>query len=582
MPVLCYWDTIACIGDITRRCPTLLRDTIMTALRLQSLGIVIVLAFASLAFGDGCYIPERAVRKIPTIPAQRAVLSWKDGQETLVISSALDSESQKLGWIIPLPAVPKTIEKQTPGAINTLDFCIQPKITHDYTEGIVLASYFFFVTNLVLATLLFKEKPLEYLLVELFVFGVLPGLMLPACGAMSDRAAKVQVVKTAAVGSYQISILKSEKIGDLNAWLIENGFAAFPTTAESVVADYISNGWIFAAIKLTRDEAGINAPHPIQMTFAAKKPVYPLKLTALPGGSTAFEIFVIANDRAACENLDLEFCDKFQEDDWTVHGYDNDGERSRDEKRKCFVGKSTNQIIGHPAICSLMWNDCILTKFTGTIAAADMTSDMQFNWESFSPYREHLYTAQGARGLAQFVFICLAGGWFAISMMLYRERIKQPGGLWRYLGRVLLPVVILFAIIAANLFVVLPKLTATDVVRSHWFRTRIHANSLRGDIKKMLENFPYILQGTEKEIGESLIWLRCKMREGSARQNPVTGTDILLEDSPGNFTVEKSAKKVVVRVYDVIGEPMTIEQPIPEGKTKPISNDPKKQWRTRD
>ena len=31
------------------------------------------------AFGDGCYIPERAFRKFPEIPAQRAVLAWKDG-----------------------------------------------------------------------------------------------------------------------------------------------------------------------------------------------------------------------------------------------------------------------------------------------------------------------------------------------------------------------------------------------------------------------------------------------------------------------------------------------------------------------
>ena len=73
----------------------------MNVLR-RSCFVVAVLAFASDVFGDGCYIPERAVES-PEIPAQRAVLAWKNGQETLVISSALDSESQKLGWIIPLP-----------------------------------------------------------------------------------------------------------------------------------------------------------------------------------------------------------------------------------------------------------------------------------------------------------------------------------------------------------------------------------------------------------------------------------------------------------------------------------------------
>jgi hypothetical protein len=69
----------------------------MAALRLRGMGVLVALTFATAAFGDGVYIPERAVRKIPEIPAQRAVLSWRDGQETLLISSALDSESQKLG-----------------------------------------------------------------------------------------------------------------------------------------------------------------------------------------------------------------------------------------------------------------------------------------------------------------------------------------------------------------------------------------------------------------------------------------------------------------------------------------------------
>ncbi len=88
-------------------------------MRLQCLVVIGFLLSASAAFGDGCYVPERAVRKIPEIAAQRALLSWKDGVETLVISSALNSEAQTLGWIIPVPAVPTTVEKATPGSLKT-------------------------------------------------------------------------------------------------------------------------------------------------------------------------------------------------------------------------------------------------------------------------------------------------------------------------------------------------------------------------------------------------------------------------------------------------------------------------------
>jgi hypothetical protein len=248
----------------------------MAALRLHSLGVLVALAFASAAFADGVYIPDRAVRKIPEIPAQRAVLSWRDGQETLLISSALDSESQKLGWIIPLPAVPKTIERQTPGALKTLDFCIQAEITHDLYSQVVFAAYAFFVANIVLATLLFKQRDrLGYLLVELFFFGVVPSLMLPTAGASAVNAARVQVVKTATVGSYQISVLRPKKLDDLNVWLAENGISRLPAMASPPVADYVADGWVFAAIKLVRGEPGVNAPHPIEMTFPSKQPVYP-------------------------------------------------------------------------------------------------------------------------------------------------------------------------------------------------------------------------------------------------------------------------------------------------------------------
>ncbi|MFZ1933728.1 MAG: DUF2330 domain-containing protein [Thermoguttaceae bacterium] len=534
----------------------------MAALRLRGMGVLVALTFATAAFGDGVYIPERAVRKIPEIPAQRAVLSWRDGQETLLISSALDSESQKLGWIIPLPAVPKTIEKQTPGTLKTLDFCIQPEITHDLYPQVVFAVYAFFVINVVLATLLFKKKErLGFLLVELFFIAVVPALMLPALGSgrpSITKAANAAVEKTATVGSYQIGILRPQKLDNLNAWLAENGFSVLPSTAASPVADYIAKGWVFAATKLVRGESGANAPHPIQMTFAAPKPVYPLKLTALAGGRTTFEIFVIADDRMACAELREEFCDQFSRalnpaDYGDIHY----------ETTVCFLEKTTDQIIGHPAICPLMWDKCILTKFAGTIDADRMTADLQFDKKPFEGYRQHFYTEQGAYHLSLILFVCMTGCWLAGSMVAYRAKIVRPWGLTRYLGRVLLPVVAMYGIGVTILFACLPKLAASEVVTGrHWRGAQLV--SLHGDIAEALQDRPWILQRTAKQIGESLLQLCGEKWEQRRLQNPVTGADVLLEDSPGNFTVEKSDKGVIVRIYDHIGRPILIEEPIPE------------------
>ena len=127
------------------------------------------------------------------------------------------------------------------------------------------------------------------------------------------------------------------------------------------------------------------------MTFSSKEPVYPLKLTAVAGGSTAFEVFVIADDRAACDLLKEEFCDRFTENK-RAHLPEEEDPHETDMD---FSGETTHWRIGHPAICALMWNNCILTKFAGTIDAGKMTSDIQFDWKRFKPYQQHFYTIQG-------------------------------------------------------------------------------------------------------------------------------------------------------------------------------------------
>lgn len=188
---------------------------------LATIAAVTFLLSASAVFADGCYAPERAVRKIPEIVAQHAVLSWKDGVETLVISSALDSEAQKLGWIIPVPAVPETIEKATPGILNTINFCIQPKITHDLSREVRAAILAVFIANLLFATWLFKRKRFGNLLLLLFLLFILSGLLLPAlstagAGAIT-RASGVRVEKTATV---VLTPSVSYGLHDLMAWIL--------------------------------------------------------------------------------------------------------------------------------------------------------------------------------------------------------------------------------------------------------------------------------------------------------------------------------------------------------------------------
>jgi hypothetical protein len=520
-------------------------------MRLCCFGIIAFLISGSLAFGDGCYIPERAVKKIPDIVAQRAALSWKNGEETLIIESALDSLAQQLGWIIPVPAVPTTIEKSTPGSLKTLDFCIQPRITHDLYPLLKATVVVLLVVNLLTGTWLFKRRHFSSLALLLVVIFLLNGLLLSAgdtSRTTASRSSGVRVEKSATVGSYDVSILRLDRPDGLDAWLTENGFAALPDAAGPIVADYVSRGWVFAAIKLTRNETGENAPHPIKMVFTSKEPIYPMKLTALAGGRPAFELFVIGEDRASCDALPEEFCDRFSQQ--------TNEESAASVAQISFHGQSSNCNVGHRAICPLMWDGCVITKFSGSIDAKRITDDIHFTWAPFKAHQDHYFTRSGASDVALVLFFAMVGIGNILCMRDYARGFVQPVGFGSYCVRRLLLVGMVASLVAAGVFTLLPKLDNGEIQVGR-FR-RCYVQSISAVYKDWLEQNPEVLKGTEAQIAAFLISCMEHPRAGgSPMLNPVMGGEFELEDSPGNLTIEKKSGEVRLQVYQADGSALT-------------------------
>ena len=531
--------------------------------RVLLIGLLFLLS-ASSALGDGCYIPERAVRKIPEIPAQRTIIAWKDGVETLIIASTLDSESQSLGWIIPVPAVPDTIEKETPGTLRTMNFCLQPKIIHDLHGQLIASIVFAIVGILLIGTFLFNKTNFPAVITVVIIAAILWSLMLPANiseSAYASKAANVQVEKSVKVGSYDVRVLTAEKPGDLNAWLDESGFAALPEAADEIVVDYISNGWVFTAIKLSRAESGVNTPHPIRMSFASERAVYPLKLTSIAGGVTDFEIFVIGDETASSNRLVEEFCDRFENLSLKRESDDKEG-------NVLYRGDDTGCQIGHQSLCRLMWDGCVIAKYAGTVAAANMNEDIEFDWRPFSAFQEIYYTRQGAFNTFSARFIAVFGAWCMISMILFRHRVRKPGGTVWYFTRAWFPFLVLFALCGAVWYAAAPKLESTDMQLS-WLSWD-HQYRLCHAIDDMMEEYPVILKKTEMEIVEAVQ----KTAASRGLKNPAGG-EIIYEDSPGNFTIEKLPDKVVFRVYDMAGGVMIAEYPLAEQKQDEMNGDVK-------
>ena len=341
----------------------------------------------------------------------------------------------------------------------------------------------------------------------------------------------------------------------MNAWLAENGFARLPEAAGRTIADYVSKGWVFAAIKLSRSEAGANAPHPIKLVFPSKEAVYPMRLTAIAGGKPRFELFVIANDRASCGALEEVFCDCYSKAEY-------EREETDPEAHPWFKGANAGCDVGHPAICSLMWDDCVLTKLAGTIDAASMADDLHLTWKPFEPFRPHFFTRHGARGLAAIFFVVVLGCLNAVAMILYAWRVRGPRRLASYFVTGLLPAIAAAIVVAGICFAVVPKLPDSDV---QLLRTRSSgAYWLTRVLPEALSKHPEVLTRTEAEIAGFLLQqFQGAHHDKVPAMNPITGADLEVDDSPGNFTVEKKPGEVVLRVYHYTGSAFVKSFPAP-------------------
>ena len=82
---------------------------------------LVILHTASAAVADGKYFhrPTVAGEADPAMPFQRALIAYRDGVETMLVESAVQGTGGDLGWVIPLPVGPTSINARTPGALRS-------------------------------------------------------------------------------------------------------------------------------------------------------------------------------------------------------------------------------------------------------------------------------------------------------------------------------------------------------------------------------------------------------------------------------------------------------------------------------
>jgi len=215
-----------------------------TALILVSISLLFS-SLTPLVLADGMIIPPPYQDVYET--AQKAVVWYENGVETLILSTTFNGKAQNFGWLIPTPTKPE-VDQASDELFTALDDLTRPK---------------------------YQPEPLPLL-------GAPPG-------GFEEKAvpAAPTIIETKKVDIYDITVLKATDKEGLVEWLNKNDYQ-YPTDRQHLLQSYIDNNWYFVAVKV--DSSAVSAAGsylesghatPILLTFASDKIVYPLKISGL-------------------------------------------------------------------------------------------------------------------------------------------------------------------------------------------------------------------------------------------------------------------------------------------------------------
>lgn len=225
-------------------------------MRKAAFPFLVLLILQGLALADGAFFPteqqwkQMRERSLINEPEQKAVVFFSKGTEQLIISPSYEGPSSSFAWVVPVPSRPKVEILQ--GAIfHELAKLVEPARPKGRGDSAV---------------------PLK-----------------SAPGA-------VTVLERKTVGAYDVSVLQATDGQALMKWLKANKYH-LPEKAAKPMQDYAKQKWTFVAsrIKVPADAKGLRngTLAPLRLTFGAKKPVYPLKLSSVNPKRFTVQLYLV-------------------------------------------------------------------------------------------------------------------------------------------------------------------------------------------------------------------------------------------------------------------------------------------------
>lgn len=539
---------------------------------------VLLTALGGQVLADGkVFYPPTAYPIEARIPDQRALLAWSNGVERLIIETRFTGPGTNFAWVVPLPSAPK-VEAATRGLFPTLTHLLRPRVIHSPTGWWQLAVFTGALAWLLLsvrqsgsirwfdwvASFLAgvgaggEELPMlgivvfsacmfsvygvrvrKLTFVEVVVIVLIHFLMVGfALPAMAKAKAKggpnpVEILDRHLAGVFETTTLTARDPSALRDWLNTNGYV-LPKDVEPVIADYLRDGWVFVASKVRRDASSTEAGslHPLSFTFAAKEPVYPLRLTGVGNGNLEVDLFVFGPERAKVAGFKVR-----------------DGILPRimeTTTESLQLGGRTSWLpLAHAALQEAAGSAAFVTRLQGTLTPEQMRQDAVIQWDGFSEVRDVRYSQRGA--------LLTVLNWTGSGLCLFlvgvaavaRWRGVEPTRYARSIGATVAVAVVATGIGYTSLEVV-PVTLEKRFAR--WGEMRNQQLAVRVALMDELDtNAPITIEAVRVALQRGLPFA---LTNGLSRPPKFT---IREEDSPFNYSLRQGTNGVELLFYDEFG-----------------------------
>ncbi|MFH7336007.1 DUF2330 domain-containing protein [Streptomyces sp. KHY 26] len=244
-----------------------IRAARVLAVVLTLLGIQLTW-FLSPAWACGCGAMVVDPARRIAVSDEQSVLRWDGRQEQIVMRLTVTGDAHRAAWIMPVPHR-ATVRLADPAVFDQLAQAVAPvhRTRHHFwpRDG---------------------DWPFD---------DHADG----AAAAPAPGAGAVGVVGRQRLGPFDVARLTATDPAALDHWLRANGFT-LPARLRKALEPYVAEHWEYVAVRLAPDAEGTalgGALDPLRLTFAADRPVYPMRLSRLAGTPQSLGLYVLAAHR---------------------------------------------------------------------------------------------------------------------------------------------------------------------------------------------------------------------------------------------------------------------------------------------